>query len=149
MHSLKEIQIFGTYYEDNCADEIRKDPVMSAILGKEALASQPTISRFFNRMDDATLYDGTDYCSKDSADFMEPLISEYKKNYPSIKQFARADSGFAAPELYDLFEDNEVKYAIRLKINKTLTAMAQDKADALMTVVKRNCQQASTPHARL
>ena len=48
-------QIFGTYYEDNCADEIRKDPVMSAILGKQALASQPTISRFFNRMDDATL----------------------------------------------------------------------------------------------
>ena len=48
-------QIFGTYYEDNCADEIRKDPVMSAILDKEALASQPTISRFFNRMDNATI----------------------------------------------------------------------------------------------
>ena len=170
-------QIFGTYYEDNCADEIRKDPVLSAILGKQALASQPTISRFFNRMDDVTLrqfdalmrelrktvysielpeyvlfdidstllptygnqegegfnyhyqahgyhpkmcfdgltgdllraalYDGTDYCSKDSAEFMKPLISEYKKNYPSIQRFARADSGFATPELYDLFEDNE------------------------------------------
>ena len=173
-------QIFGTYYEDNCADEIRKDPVLSAILGKQALASQPTISRFFNRMDDVTLrqfdalmrelrktvysvelpeyvlfdidstllptygnqedegfnyhyqahgyhpkmcfdgltgdllraalYDGTDYCSKDSAEFMKPLISEYKKNYPSIQRFARADSGFATPELYDLFEDNDVTY---------------------------------------
>ena len=48
-------QIFGTYYEDNCADELRRDPVLSAVLGKEALASQPTISRFFNRMDDSTL----------------------------------------------------------------------------------------------
>lgn len=28
---------------------------MSAILGKEALASQPRISRFYNRMDDSTL----------------------------------------------------------------------------------------------
>ena len=48
-------QIFGTYYEDNCADEIRKDPILTALLGKEALASQPTLSRFFNRMDDDTL----------------------------------------------------------------------------------------------
>lgn len=53
-------QIFGTYYEDNCADELRHDPVLSAVLGKEALASQPTLSRFFNRMDDDTLrqFDG-------------------------------------------------------------------------------------------
>ena len=78
----------------------------------------------------AALYDGTDYCSKDSAEFMEPLISEYKRYYPSIQLYARADSGFATPELYDLFEDNDVKYAIRLKKNKTLKAMAQDKADA-------------------
>ena len=201
-------QIFGTYYEDNCADELRHDPVMSAILGKEALASQPTISRFFNRMDDSTLRqfdammrelrkkvysikmpeyvlfdidttllptygnqegegfnyhyqahgyhptlcfdgltgdllravlrDGTDYCSKDSAEFMKPLISEYKINYPSIHMYARGDSGFATPELYDLFEDNGIKYGIRLKINKTLMDMAQEKTAALMTVGKRN-----------
>lgn len=30
-------QIFGTYYEDNCADELHHDPVLSAVLGKEAL----------------------------------------------------------------------------------------------------------------
>lgn len=48
-------QIFGTYYEDSCANEIRNDPVLSAVLGKQALASQPTLSRFFNRMDDDTL----------------------------------------------------------------------------------------------
>lgn len=201
-------QIFGTYYEDNCADEIRKDPVMSAILGKQALASQPTLSRFFDRMDDSTLCqfdaimrelrkkayslkmpefvlfdidttllptygkqegegfnhhyqahgyhpvlcydgltgdllramlrDGTNYCSKDSAEFIKPLISEYRNNYPSIQLYARGDSGFATPELYDLFEDHDVKYAIRLKINSTLMALAQEKTDALMSVVKRN-----------
>lgn len=29
-------QIFGAYYEDNCAAENRRDPVLSAILRKEA-----------------------------------------------------------------------------------------------------------------
>ena len=47
-------QIFGTYYEDYCADELRRDPVLSAILGKEA-RSQPILSRFFNCMDYDTL----------------------------------------------------------------------------------------------
>ena len=201
-------QIFGTYYEDNCADELRRDPVLSAVLGKEALASQPTLSRFFNRMDDDTLRqfddimcqlrkkiysirmpefvlfdidttlfetygsqeggsfnghyhahgyhpllcydgltgdlikaqlrDGTDYCSKDCAKFMEPVIAEYRKNYPGIALYARGDSGFAAPELYDLFEDNEVKYAIRLKVNKTLLRLAQDEDESLMKATRFN-----------
>ena len=48
-------QILGAYFEDDCADELTNDPVLTAILGKKALASQPTLSRFFNRMDDTTL----------------------------------------------------------------------------------------------
>ena len=48
-------QIFGAYFEDDCADELRTDPVMTEVLGKDALASQPTLSRFFNRMDQDTL----------------------------------------------------------------------------------------------
>lgn len=201
-------QIFGTYYEDNCADELRHDPVLSAILGKKALASQPTLSRFFNRMDDDTLRqfdtimrklrrriysvrmpefvlfdidttllatygsqegegfnyhyqahgyhpilcydgltgdliraqlrDGTDYCSKDAAAFMEPIIAEYREHYPDIQRYARGDSGFATPELYDLFEDNDVKYAIRLKINKTLLFLAQEQDDVLTKATRLN-----------
>ena len=201
-------QIFGTYYEDNCADELRSDPVLSAVLGKEVLASQPTLSRFFNRMDDDTLRqfddimlqlrkkiysismpefvlfdidttllatygkqegegfnvhyrahgyhpmlcydgltgdliraqlrDGRDYCSTGSAEFMEPVIAEYRKNYPDIQLYSRGDSGFATPELYDLFEDNDVKYAIRLKINKTLLRMAQDKDESLTKATRFN-----------
>lgn len=48
-------QILGAYFEDDCADELTNDPVLTAILAKKALASQPTLSRFFNRMDETTL----------------------------------------------------------------------------------------------
>ena len=48
-------QILGAYFEDDCANELTNDPVLTAILGRQALASQPTLSRFFNRMDDSTL----------------------------------------------------------------------------------------------
>ncbi len=48
-------QIFSAYYEDDCADELTNDPSLTAILAKEALASQPTLSRFYNRMDNDTL----------------------------------------------------------------------------------------------
>ncbi len=48
-------QIIASYFEDDCADELTNDPVMTAILDKEALASQPILSRFWNRMDGDTL----------------------------------------------------------------------------------------------
>lgn len=201
-------QIFGTYYEDNCADELRHDPVMTALLGKEALASQPTISRFFHRMDDVTLRqfddimrqlrkkiyslqmpefvlfdvdttlldtygnqkgegfnfhykahgyhpflcydgltgdlikaklrDGTDYCSKDVAAFMEPVFQEYREDYPDIQLALRGDSGFAAPELYDLCEDYDVSYTIRLKINSTLLELSREEDEALYRATKHN-----------
>ena len=48
-------QTIAAYHRDDDADELTNDPVMTAVLGKEALASQPTLSRFFNRMDEDTL----------------------------------------------------------------------------------------------
>ncbi len=48
-------QIISAYFEDDCADELTFDPVFNAILEKDSLASQPTLSRFFNRMDEDTL----------------------------------------------------------------------------------------------
>lgn len=48
-------QIISAYFEDGCADELTNEPVMTAILDKDALASQPALSRFFNRMDTDTL----------------------------------------------------------------------------------------------
>ena len=48
-------QVISTYFQDDCADELTLDPVFNIILDKESLASQPTLSRFFNRMDEVTL----------------------------------------------------------------------------------------------
>lgn len=48
-------QIISAYFQDDCADELTNEPVMTTILDKDALASQPTLSRFFNRMDEDTL----------------------------------------------------------------------------------------------
>ena len=50
-------QILGAYFEDDCADDLTSAPVLTAVLGKEALASQPILSQFFNRMDESTLLD--------------------------------------------------------------------------------------------
>ena len=47
-------QIIFAYFQDDCADELTLDPVFQAILDKESLASQPTLSRLFNRMDEDT-----------------------------------------------------------------------------------------------
>ena len=41
-------QTIAAYFSDDCSDELTIDPIFTTILGKEALASQPTISRFFN-----------------------------------------------------------------------------------------------------
>lgn len=48
-------QIISAYFEDDCADELTLDPVFNAILEKKSLASQPTLSRFFNRMNEDPL----------------------------------------------------------------------------------------------
>lgn len=58
-------QIISAYFEDDCADELTLDPVFNAILEKDALVSQPTLSRFFNRMSEDTLiqFDDIDKCS--------------------------------------------------------------------------------------
>ena len=201
-------QTIAAYFEDNCADELTVDPVFRAILGKPALASQPTISRFFNRMDETTLEqfdqiekrmrdivyaikkpehmrfdldstllntygsqegeafnyhyqahgyhpllcydgitgdllkvelrDGTHYCSKDADQFMIPLLQEYRTKFPSLPLYLRGDSGFASPELYEACEENDCKYAIRLKINKTLIALAENEAEALRQATRNN-----------
>ena len=47
--------IIAGYFEDDASDELTNDPVFKSVLEKDALASQPTVSRFFNRMDEDTL----------------------------------------------------------------------------------------------
>ena len=62
-------QIISAYFEDDCADELTIVPVFNAILEKNGLASQPTLSRFFNRMDEDTLlqFDDIDKSFRDTS----------------------------------------------------------------------------------
>lgn len=48
-------QTIAGYFQDDSSDELTNGPVFNTILDKETLASQPTMSRFFNRMDEDTL----------------------------------------------------------------------------------------------
>ena len=61
-------QIIAAYFEDDCADELTNEPVFTEILRKEVLASQPTLSRFWNRMDEDTLkqFDITDQAMRNT-----------------------------------------------------------------------------------
>ena len=47
--------IIAGYFEDDTSDELTNDPVFKSVLEKDTLASQPMVSRFFNRMDEDTL----------------------------------------------------------------------------------------------
>lgn len=199
-------QVISAYFEDDCADELTLDPVFNAILEKDRLASQPTLSRFFNRMDEGTLLqfddidkslrdiiysikypehmlldldstlfgtygsqegegfnfhyqahgyhpllcydgltgdllkaelrDGTLHCSNGADKFMEPLFQEYMER--GIKTYLRGDSGFSSPRLYKTCEMNGCSYAIRLKQNSSLTALASDEDEDLYKATRKD-----------
>jgi hypothetical protein len=201
-------QIISAYFEDDCADELTNEPVMTAVLDKDALASQPTLSRFFNRMDGDTLVqlnqitrelrrivysikkpefmlfdidstlldtyghqegegfnfhyqahgyhpllcydgltgdllkaelrDGTTYCSREADIFMQSLLDEFTSDYPDMQLYLRGDSGFASPDLYEVLESKNCKYAIRLKENAKLREFAEDKNQALYSATRFN-----------
>ena len=203
-------QIIAGYFADDRADNLTVDPVFTACLDKPALASQPTISRFFNRMEehslsqmeriqkmmrsivyslpgqrpniiifdlDTTLLNtygnqegkawnyhyeadgyhpkvcfegitgdllrielrkGTEYCSNNIVEFMEPLFEEYTQKYKFTNLFLRGDSGFAAPELYKQCEENGCQYAIRLKQNNTLINKASELTKQLDAITKED-----------
>lgn len=52
--------------------------------------------------------------------------------------YLRGDSGFASPDLYNACEENDCKYAIRLKQNKTLMKYVAEADDALYRATRRN-----------
>lgn len=79
----------------------------------------------------AQLREGTKYCCTDIADFMEPIFREFTEDYPFTNLFFRADSGYATLELYEQCEEYGAWYAIRLKSNKSLLALAEGLDDRL------------------
>ena len=178
------------FYTDDSAKAIASDPTFRILLEKDRVASQPSICRMFQSMDEAAaeslndvlkamreivyvlscpkvvvfdidtthvdtyghqedaaycthyqsvgyhplvLFDaitrdpikaelrpGSEYCSKHASDFLRPVFEEFQEKYPSIRIILRGDSGFAAPEVYDLCEEFGVEYIIRLKENPVL-----------------------------
>ncbi len=86
----------------------------------------------------AELRDGTMYCSKGADTFMKSLLDEIIEDFPDMPPFLRDDSGFASPGLYEVLEDKNCKYAIRLKENVKLRELAEDEDQALYRATKFN-----------
>jgi hypothetical protein len=74
----------------------------------------------------AQLRPGNVYTSRDVASFLRPILTRSQMNYSSVYRLVRGDSGFATPELYDLCEETDTHYVIRLKENKRLVASVKE-----------------------
>ena len=200
--------IIAGYFEDDSSDELTNDPAFKAVLDKNALASQPTVSRFFDRMNEDTLNqflaigrmlrkriysiqlpeaiildldstlldaygkqegrafnfhyqsngyhplvcydgitgdlikiqlrDGSKYSCTGVVDFLQPILDEYLRDYPTVNLLLRGDSGFATPDLYKQCEENGTSYVIRLKENAVLQEKASSLVDELDEITKGN-----------
>lgn len=86
----------------------------------------------------AELRDGTMYCSKEADDFMRSLLDEFITDYPGMPLYLRGDSGFASPNLYEVLEAKDCKYAIRLKENAKLRELAENEDQALYRATRFN-----------
>lgn len=51
----KIYQLISGYHEDDAADQLTHDPIFTQVLDTPALASQPSLSRFYQRFDDQSL----------------------------------------------------------------------------------------------
>ena len=74
----------------------------------------------------AKLCDSTMYCSKEADIFMKSLLDEFLCDFPGLPLYFRGDSGFASPDLYEVLEDKNCRYAIRLKENAKLRELAEE-----------------------
>lgn len=72
----------------------------------------------------AHLRPGNTHCSKKVLPFIKPLLKRYNKL--GIKVRSRLDSAFASPKIYDLYEDYNALYYIKLKKNAVLKQAARD-----------------------
>lgn len=51
----KIYQMIAGYSEDDAADQLTNDPVFTQVIGTKALASQPSLSRFYSRFDQESI----------------------------------------------------------------------------------------------
>ena len=69
---------------------------------------------------------------------MIPLLLEYRTKYPSLPLYLRGDSSFASPDIYEVCEKNDCKYAICLKLNPALIKNTADANEALYHAASKN-----------
>lgn len=86
----------------------------------------------------AELRSGNVYTSGQVVRFIGPVLKRYWGKHPYVTKFIRADSGFALPELYEIAEELETFYAIRLKVNPTLYKLSTEFAEKMVKLCKRD-----------
>ncbi len=86
----------------------------------------------------AELRSGNVYTSRQVVRFIGPVLKKYDKQYPWVSTYLRGDSGFAVPKLYEIAEEFDVKYVIRLKANATLYKLAEEFEEELSAKCKSN-----------
>lgn len=189
------LQLIAGYKADSSANILQFDPVLQTLSTDGILASQPSISRFFDRADENTIEDlqklnqvlinqarlvrndtdmiidldsthsdtfgnqeqtnynfhyqtngyhplvafdglngdflkaklrsGNQYTSNGVKEFLEPLLEHYNQAIPTTDILVRGDSGFATPDIYELCEEHESHFVIRLKRNNKLYQLAE------------------------
>lgn len=75
----------------------------------------------------AQLRPGNVYTSNGVADFLRPIIEKDKDYTCDMTLLVRGDSGFATPKVYELCEETQTNFVIRLKANKALQTLGQQK----------------------
>ena len=190
------LQLIAGYKADSSANILQYDPVLQTLSADDSMASQPTISRFFNRVNEDTieglqklnqklidqarlvrndinmiidldsthsdtfgnqeqtdynfhyqtngyhplvafdgltgdflkakLRSGNQYTSKGVKKFLKPLLEHYRQAIPTTDILVRGDSGFATPDIYELCEEYESHFVIRLKHNNKLYQLAEN-----------------------
>lgn len=78
----------------------------------------------------AKLRTGNQYTSNGVKEFLEPLFTQCSQSIPTTDILIRTDSEFATPDVYDLYEQYDSHYVIRLKSNHTRYQLA--KQDGLL-----------------
>jgi hypothetical protein len=83
------------------------------------------------------LLSGNVCTSRQVVRFIGSVLKRYIDKYPYVTRVIRGDSDFAVPELYEIAEQLDTLYALRLKVNPILYKLAahlDEKMDALRKV---------------
>lgn len=73
-------------------------------------------------LEPGTVYNSTECCA-----FLKPLLTEYLEDYTDVSLYLGGDSCFACPDLFELLETKATFHSSRLKVNDSLSKLAESK----------------------